>query len=321
MQFYQIAAVTLSLWLFPMPALADNTQTDWNGELSQAQQYLQNEQYDEAIVAFTDAATRGNGLAQFTLGLINDYGWGVPVSRASSCEWYLKSAQLDVPMAAFKLGQCYQDATWKSPDLSRALSAFNKALGLGILNASIEIANIQIHGSPQDKKDAVALLIQSSNSGNTNASLVLAKWYFHGTLLAKDYTAAYNLLSLSDPMNQPEAAWYLAQFYDRGLVKEKDIATAAYWYEIAASQHFEQAYLPAALLYYELSSRYPNHYETLVSKAYLWATVAYAAGNKSKAPAEAILNDIKTAIPSAWSTEFDKKAKDFLALGNLHQKS
>jgi TPR repeat protein len=87
-----IGLVIIILILFKPPVFAKNVD-DWADPLHDAQALLAKQQYKDALIAFKAQANLENGLAQFTVALFYDLGWGITPSRSTACQWYQKAAR------------------------------------------------------------------------------------------------------------------------------------------------------------------------------------------------------------------------------------
>ena len=67
------------------------------------------EKYGAAIKEFTPLAARGNAVAQFHLGMMNDLGQGVSVKYKKAAARYLEAAGNGHVEAQFNLGAMYRE--------------------------------------------------------------------------------------------------------------------------------------------------------------------------------------------------------------------
>lgn len=92
-------------------------------------------------------------------------------------------------------------------------------------------------------------LTQQAGQGDANAQLELAKRYFNGIGLPRDYRQAFAWLKLSAAQGQIDAQYYLGWMYAHGKGFEKDPKQAFYWVQLAAQQNDGQAQYLLAQFY------------------------------------------------------------------------
>ena len=90
--------------------------------------------FEEAVVAYergdyalafrlyTTLADQGNAVAQFNLGLMYDYGNGVPEDNTKAAKWYRRAAEQGHAGAQNNLGVMHEDGHGVSRNLERAHS-------------------------------------------------------------------------------------------------------------------------------------------------------------------------------------------------------
>lgn len=92
-------------------------------------------------------------------------------------------------------------------------------------------------------------LTQQAEQGDASAQLELAKRYFNGIGLPRDYQQAFAWLKLSAAQGQIDAQYYLGWMYAHGKGFEKDPKQAFYWVQLAAQQNDGQAQYLLAQFY------------------------------------------------------------------------
>ena len=84
--------------------------------------------YATAIREWRPLAKQGNAKAQFNLGRMYRFGWGVPQDNAKAAEWYRKAAEQGYAKAQFKLGFMYDDGLGVPQDYVQAHMWFTLSL-------------------------------------------------------------------------------------------------------------------------------------------------------------------------------------------------
>ena len=290
------------------------TEKDWSAPLQVAETLLQAGDYAAARPAYEAQAQRGNGLAQFTLGLFYQLGWGVTVSPRQSCNWFKLAAENQIPAAQEQLGYCYLNDHFASAEQALALRWFEQAYQAGVISAGCAMGKLLVEGRYVAAAPHKGLLLcqQAAQAGATAAQLQLAKWLLEGLVLQQDAGQAMLWFELAANNNSAEAAYYLARFYDTGTVVAKDPGRALVWYDSAAKAGFVDAYLPVAALsfaqYQSALQQAPadtasTPAATLLAQAYVWA---YAAATQlppqhaSYSDATALLKQISLLTPASW---------------------
>lgn len=305
------------LWC-ALPVLAEIAQ-DWGEALTPAQQKLAEADYAAARPLFEQQARSGNGLAQFTLGLFYQLGWGVTPSPAQSCAWFKLAAQQHVPAAQQQLGRCYLADHFNSGEQTLAYSWFERAQQAGLLGALCDMGKMHADGQfvEPDRNKALQMCSAAAHAGVLEAQLQLAKWLMGGDIVEQDLAQAVNWLTLAANAGDAEAAFYLARFYDNGAILPQDATLALQWYEQAARRGYSAAYLPAAALSWDYFQRHADSpAETHLAKAYVWAKAAQftaAAETDMAKTADLLLRQILTVIPQKWQHELNDKVNSHLA--------
>jgi len=97
----------------------------------QAQQLLQQKQYQQAAGLLTEASKLGNKRAQYHLGLLYARGIGVTRDYIRARKWLGEAARQGHPKAQFFLGQMYMFGDGGAKDLETATLWFWLATSLG----------------------------------------------------------------------------------------------------------------------------------------------------------------------------------------------
>jgi TPR repeat protein len=85
----------------------------------------------EAVKWYTEAAGRGVAAAQYKLGIMYDNGWGVSGSDAEAVKWYRKAAVQGHAYAQYDLGLMFASGAGVPRDYVRAHMWLNLAIAQG----------------------------------------------------------------------------------------------------------------------------------------------------------------------------------------------
>ncbi|MEM0912490.1 MAG: tetratricopeptide repeat protein [Pseudomonadota bacterium] len=167
-----------------------------------------------------------------------------------------------------------------------------------------------------NKIEGINLCIKGVEEESSAAALYLAELFFQGDLVIKNDTFAFEYYKLANPKRNPLAAFRLGQFYDWGLVVKPDEDKALFWFEMAASQGYSEAYLRCAEIYWNRYQYVTDDRARLLVKTYLWISAAEIVSNDqdngvlSKDKLEDIDNlhyAVTKEIPTSWQTALDKQ--------------
>lgn len=168
--------------------------------------------YQNALENYSIAAS--NPAAQYNIGLIYEYGKGMPVDKKSAELWYKKAASLGLseamaqlahldfqankvqeavqeytaaaklnePTALYQLGLLSETGVGLTRDPNQAVNYYQKAASLGNEKASFALARMLQYGLgvPKDMNKAIAIYQELANNHNAHAQYQLAMIYISG---------------------------------------------------------------------------------------------------------------------------------------------
>ena len=152
-------------------------------------------------------------------------------------------------------------------DMFTAIKAFNT--GMAELNekASAEIPDLK----------------KSATNGNTKDQVKLAKYYYSGMGVQKDYTQAWQWFSKAAESDNAEALFYMGKMVDNGLGVPKNPGYAAVFYTTAADQGYAEAEnaITVSGLEFEAGKAYYFSADSWLDykKAFTWMQKAADKGN------------------------------------------
>ena len=152
------------------------------------------------------SAEQGNEHAQFFVGEMYMFGRGVEANTKTAIAWLQKSAGQGFPKAQRVLGELYQRGEGVEQDLDQAASWLQKAADQGDLEGLTLLAKLYLNYGDETKKQEGAALIQKAEQAGSG-----------------------------------EAQLILGQMHERGIVVEKNLATARQFYEKAVASGLEEA--------------------------------------------------------------------------------
>lgn len=309
--------LTISL-LLATHVHAQATVKNLRADLVQAEQALAAKDYPTAYQAYARHAG-ANPLAQFTLGLFEQQGWGRPADPVAACAWFDKAAQKHIPAAQQFLGDCLAQGTGRAVDGPAAVHWYRKAAASGIAYAHCSAGELYIAGKvvPRDVRQGLALCTAAAQAESPPAMLKLANYYREGAQVPADLRLARYWYEQAAQRHNHEAQFRLGVMLSEGEGGEANLTQARFWLEHAAMEGHASAYLPTAILYANAApdpktgALTPND----LAKVYMWNKAARARTANSLQLAEIARIDalVLAVIPTQWQPDLDRRVADHLA--------
>jgi len=154
------------------------------------------EDVEIALAAVRVKATDGNVVAQFSLGSILYYGRG---DTAQAIDWFRRAAMKSYAPAEFQMGQLYDFGFGVKPDDGAALDWYRKAAEHGSAAAHRTIGDFYRKGRAvkADASEAARWYGRAADADDLRAQYELGQLYFTGTGVKRDYASAYVWFSLA----------------------------------------------------------------------------------------------------------------------------
>lgn len=308
----------LTFLLLPAGAVLAAPAGDWARELAPAQAAQAAGNLRTAYALYQRRAGT-NPLAQFTLGMFHQYGWGRPADPVAACGWYGKAAQKHIPAAEHRWGDCLAQGIGRTADIPAALAWYEKAAGHGHLISACSAADYYIQGKgvAQDVARGIELCRQVAEANSPPAMTKLARYYDQGEYLPRDAVVARRWYQEAAQRRDVEAQYRLGLMLAQGEGGEPDPNAALFWLETAASEGYAPAYLPTAELY----ANAPVQAETgalppeYLAKIYLWNSAARARADDpaQRSAIDRIDDLLARAMPATWRPSLDRQVAEHLA--------
>ena len=309
--------------LLSLLAIAGTSNADINREVRHAQKLLVAGDYEQAFDEYQRVAKeKKNPLAEFTIAMFYDSGWGRPVDHVKACQWYEKAALAEeLPGAADALGRCLAEGIHGDVDFKQAAVWYQKAADLGHHYSLCRLGALYISGQGVEKNASKGLELceQSALRGSVPAMLWLGNLYLNEDEV-QNYDLALHWFSTAVSYNSIKAQFQLGVILRDGLGVEKNSLVAREWFEKAASKGYEPAYFETATLYFNA----PVNPETGLwfgndlAKSYLWlsATQQGSKDSMQRKQAGEMLKKVHKVMPKSWAVDLDAKV-----LAHLQQHS
>lgn len=307
--------IGIMIGLFWTPALFAQQPKKQN-ELAQAQHWLAEGKYPQSFEVFQyHAQEKQDHLAQFTLALFYQQGWGIEKDQALACHWHGEAAKGGIPAASHFFAQCLQEGTHQSVDYEAAIHWYQEAANLGHIISFCAIAELAMQGKGIEKNPYKALEYceRAAATGSIPAQLQMGQFYLDGDQ------------SIRDP--QKAAIWFgyaaeqgsLEAYYRLGIINQDlvgDTSRALYWFETAASEGYIPAYFPTARIYFSapVSDKTGMPEAENLAKSYLWlsATRLQSQQENELQATTQMLEKVLQIMPVNWKADLDQTVLEHL---------
>lgn len=291
---------------------------DLRAELAGADKALAAKDYPTAYRAYADRAG-DNALAQFTLGLFEQQGWGRPANAVAACAWFDKAAAQHIPAAAQFVGDCLANGIGRAVDGPAAIRWYRTAAEAGIAYADCLAGDLYIAGAivPKDVQRGLALCTAAAQAESTPAMVKLADYYREGKRVPVNLRLARFWYDQAAQRHHHASQFRLGVMLSEGEGGPADVSLARFWLEHAAMEGYAPAYLPTAILYANAApdpktgALTPND----LAKVYMWNKAAAASTANPVQLAEiARIDAIALAVmPAVWRPDLDRRVAEHIA--------
>jgi TPR repeat protein len=147
----------------------------------------------EAFESIEPSAKSGNPAAQRLLASMYEHGEGVEQDLQQAIYWYTQAAERDDDIAQFYLGYLHYQGVGLPISLDNAFIWFEKAAKQGNPDFQYNLGNLHRYGEGTVKalKTALNWYLLAAEQGQINAQQDLAAMYFQGNEIPKDLIKAY----------------------------------------------------------------------------------------------------------------------------------
>lgn len=295
-------------------AAADNAQL-----MQKAQAALSAADYPTAFSLYIQAEKEeSNFLAQFTLGLFYQLGWGRAVDEQAACTWFEKSAHGGIPAGQHFAGLCVERGVNGPADPVAAAHWFTQAAAGGHDQSLCNLGNLYMTGKgvAKDPNKALELCYRSAQQGVVPAEVWMGKFLMEGDESIRDVKQAYGWFEAAARKNEPEAFYYLGVIMRKGMFEGHTPLQARNMFEQAAALWYVPAYFPTGTLYAhaEPEPKTKSLSAEDLALAYLWlsATLKRSTDPAELADAKVMLAQIQRVMPKSWRPELDQKVATHL---------
>jgi TPR repeat protein len=206
--------------------------------------------YDKAIGILLPLAEQGNSKAQVTVGIMYDYGHGVPQDNLKAIEWYEKAALQGATAVQHQLGAKYFRGQGVPQDYQEAARWWRMAAESGLVESQYNMGLLHAKGQgvPQDYREAAKWYRQAAEQGHGQAQYSLANLYALGQGVRASYQQAAHWYRKAAHQGVPQAQYNLGILLEKGQGVERNLDEAIQWYRLAAERGLELAHQKLAHL-------------------------------------------------------------------------
>jgi V8-like Glu-specific endopeptidase len=146
-------------------------------ELDDAVAAAHSGEYATALRQLSPLAEKGDARAEFDIGFMHAYGWGVQRNPAEAITWYRKAADQGLQVAQHFLGLAYVNGEGVRPDDAEAARWFARAAAQGFAQAEymLGLMTLDGRGVPKDLVQGYAFIVMAGQGGVRSAARVVRK--------------------------------------------------------------------------------------------------------------------------------------------------
>ena len=199
-----------------------------NKKLKQAEDLINNDQYNKAFQILLELAKQGNPVAQNDVGIGYQYGFNEITNEKKAIEWYTLAANQKYAPALHNLGLLEFNKAKNDSDYKKALDFFLKAEKQNHYE-SISIIGIFYKNGiiyPKNLTKSIEKFKISAEHGNASGQFNLAQAYYYGEGVQQDLKKALEWYKKSSEQNYEAASIQLANLYANGKGTSKDLGKA-----------------------------------------------------------------------------------------------
>ncbi|MEE8321339.1 MAG: SPOR domain-containing protein [Gammaproteobacteria bacterium] len=223
---------------------------NWAETYAEGKQAYLDKDYDRALQILKPLAEAGDSQAQITLGIMYDYGHGVPADPGEALIWYKIAANQGVPIVQHDIGVKYFQGMGVEQDYLEAAKWWDMSANAGLADSQFNLGLMHYRGLgiPQNHSKATELFQAAAAQGHGHAQYSLAVMYAFGQGMDKDYQTALELFNKSAVQGVAQAQFNLGVFYENGYGLDKDMTKAKEWFQKAAATGLQEAVEKLAVL-------------------------------------------------------------------------
>src|SRR3989304_3876048 len=132
------------------------TVSAFGGQFEDATAAYERGDYATAFRLMKPLAEKGKAKAQHNLGVMYDYGRGVPQDTSIALKWYRSAAEHGIPEAQHNLGLMYQKAQGVPQNYSEAAKWYRRAAEQGMADSQVNLGIMYYQGQGESRDYVLA---------------------------------------------------------------------------------------------------------------------------------------------------------------------
>jgi len=181
--------------------------------------------------------------AQLRLGFMTGEGRGTPQNATESARWFKEAADYGSADGQFYLGEAYRGGCGVEQSFDKAVKLCRKAAEQGHVEAQFNLGIMfeKGHGVKQSSVEAALWLKKAAGQGFTRAQLTLGIMFTEGRGVARSDVEAARWWKLAACAGDKKAQTYLGVMIEQGRGLSQSYTEACQWYKKAAEQGHAEA--------------------------------------------------------------------------------
>lgn len=181
--------------------------------------------YAQAIALFQQSSQQGVSMATLNLGVIHEFGYGVPKSLKNAAKWYLMAAKQNNVRAQANIASMYKKGEGVSQSYEKARNWYKKAADQGHKTAQYNMGLLHEFGRGGLKNEVVASWAyeKAAKQGHKDAQYRLGRLYEWGAgdMRVSDEKSVHWYRKAAD-QGHVKALEKIKALGDRGLTKKEN---------------------------------------------------------------------------------------------------
>jgi TPR repeat protein len=200
--------------------------------------------YKQAMRWFLNAADQGSAEAQFSVGVMYMFGYGVKLDYAEALRWYRKAADQAHTGAFVNLGNMYAQGEGVPRDDAEALRWFSKAADQAFVQAQHLVGDYYENGRgvQQDYTKALYWYQKAADQDYAPAQNDIGYLYDRGKGVERDDAEALRWYRKAADHSNARSQYHIGMFYAEGRAVTRDLGQAHAWMEEARSNGDSDAF-------------------------------------------------------------------------------
>jgi TPR repeat protein len=226
-----IFAVVLAMGLASAMAMPSFAQDDEDDTADAASTAFNNGDYAGALKIWQPRADQGDPDAMTNIGVLYQFGLGIPRSMKKAAALYEKAAQLGFVTAQYDLANLYYDGNGVDRDRKQAARWYTAAAQGGHAKSQFYLAQMYESGEGVDENEATALqwYQKAADQGLPEAQYTLGNKLINGDNVGADPDKGADLVLKAAEQKYVPAQILMGQLYWRGKVIPKNLIEAYVW--------------------------------------------------------------------------------------------